>query len=63
MDEWPAIRCPRFDGESQDGYRRRQAEFLEIVTNFRRGRYVGAVADKMEARLERLRAPELEYEY
>ena len=63
MDEWPAVRCPRFDGENMDDYRRRYAKVSEIVTNFRRGRYVGDTAEEMEAKLERLRMPELEYAY
>ena len=61
MDDWPPIRCPRFDGESLDGYRRRSARIAEIVTNFRRGRYVGDTAEEMELLLEKLRTPEFAY--
>lgn len=61
MDEWPAIRCPRFDGEHLDAYRRRYDKVAELVTNFRRGRYAGDTADEMEELLERLRTPALEH--
>lgn len=58
MDEWPAIRCPKFDGEGAESYRRRSGKIAEIVTRFRRGDYSSDIADEMEALLERLRAPE-----
>lgn len=63
MDEWPQVRCPRFDGESLDRYQLRYARVAEIITNFRRGRYVGAVADEMEDLVERLRTPALEHNF
>lgn len=61
MDEWPPIRCPRFDGESRERYARRYERVTEIITNFRRGRYAGEVADEMEALVERLRMPAPEH--
>ncbi|KRA55908.1 hypothetical protein [Devosia sp. Root635] len=59
MDEWPPVRCPRFDGERLESYRRRVEQVTEIVTKFRRGLYSAEVADEMEALLDRLRSPEL----
>jgi hypothetical protein len=61
MDEWPPVKCPRFDGECVESYRRRYDKVVEIVTNFRRGAYRGEQADHMEALLERLRTPALEH--
>lgn len=61
MDEWPPVKCPRFDGESFEAYRRRRDKVVEIVSNFRRGAYRGAVADRMDALLEELRTPALEH--
>lgn len=63
MDEWPPIRCPRFDGESLDAYRRRYDKVVEIVTNFRRGVYQGELADRMEDLLGELRTPALEHSF
>ena len=61
MDDWPPIRCPRFDGESLDRYRLRYAKITEIVSNFRRGHYLGDTAEEMELLLEKLRTPALDY--
>jgi len=61
MDEWPPVRCPRFDGESHDAYRRRYDKVIEIVSNFRRGVYQGPLADRMEDLLVELRTPALEH--
>lgn len=63
MDEWPPIRCPRFDGEAIESYRLRYARVAELVTNFRRGRYAGDTAEEMEELLERLRTPALEHQF
>lgn len=63
MDEWPPIRCPRFDGESLDRYQRRYQRVAEIITNFRRGRYVGDTAEEMEALVEQLRTPAMEHHF
>ncbi|MET3924538.1 hypothetical protein [Devosia sp. 2618] len=62
MDEWPQIRCPRFDGESLDRYNQRRMRIVEIVSNFRRGQYRGDEAERMENLLVTLREPELEYQ-
>ena len=63
MDEWPPVRCPRFDGESLDAYRRRHDKVVEIVSNFRRGVYHGELAERMEDLLEELRTPALEQSF
>jgi hypothetical protein len=63
MDEWPPIKCPRFDGESLESYRRRYDKVLEIITNFRRGTYEGEIAERMENLLVQLRTPALEYSF
>jgi len=61
LDEWPPVRCPRFDGESLDAYTRRKAKVVEIVTNFRRGVYRGDLAERMERHLIALQSPALEH--
>jgi hypothetical protein len=63
MDEWPAIKCPRFDGESLEAYRRRYAKVTEIITNFRHGVYQGEQADRLEALLVKLQTPALEHSF
>jgi len=60
MDQWPAIRVERFDGESLDHYKRRAAEVREIIQGFRKLRYTGATADRMEERLLMLQEPHIE---
>lgn len=50
-EHWPAIKVERFHDESQDEYQARRDEIVEIIQAFRRGRYDGAEADRMEARL------------
>ena len=61
MDEWPAIVCERFDGESTDSYRRRSAEVVEIIKGFRSLRFRGEVAEQKEKRLLQLQEPHLEH--
>lgn len=63
MDQWPPIKCPRFDGESLDAYRRRSDKVVEIVSNFRRGAYEGDHAERMEDLLIDLRTPALEHNF
>lgn len=63
MDEWPPVKCPRFDGESMDAYRRRHDKVVEIVTNFRHGAYHGDLAERMESLLAELRTPALEHHF
>ena len=60
MDSWPAIRCERFDGEAMDHYQRRSAEIREIIQGFRRLKYDGETADRMEQRLVLLQEPHIE---
>lgn len=63
MDQWPPVKCPRFDGESLDAYHRRREKVVEIVSNFRRGAYHGEQAERMEALLLELRTPALEHSF
>lgn len=63
MDQWPPVKCPRFDGESLDAYYRRREKVVEIVSNFRRGAYDGEQAERMEELLVQLRTPALEHSF
>lgn len=56
-DEWPRISCPRFDGESEQDHRRRSARITEIMTGFRKGRYRGEMAERLERELTALQEP------
>jgi hypothetical protein len=56
-DEWPRISCPRFDGESERDHSRRAARIAEITTGFRKGRYRGDIADRLERELVALQEP------
>jgi hypothetical protein len=58
MDQWPAIRVERFDGETWDHYQRRSAEVKEIIQGFRKLRFTGDVAERMEERLIMLQEPQ-----
>lgn len=53
-DWWPAIQVKRFSGETAPGYARRKAEVVAIITGFRKGRFEGKLADKLDARLDAL---------
>jgi hypothetical protein len=48
---WPAIKVERFYDEPLRHYEARRAEIVKIINGFRNGRYEGALADRMEARL------------
>lgn len=63
MDQWPPVKCPRFDGEGLDAYYRRREKVVEIVSNFRRGAYDGDQAERMEELLVQLRTPALEHSF
>ena len=56
-DEWPRISCPRFDGEIERDHARRSARIAEIITGFRKGRYQGAMAERLEYELVALQEP------
>jgi len=60
MDSWPKIRCKRFDGESMDHYLRRSAEVREIIQRFRKLKFDGDIAERMERRLMLLQEPHIE---
>lgn len=60
MDQWPPIRCERFDGESLDHYIRRSSEVKEIIQGFRKLRFTGDMAEQMEQRLIELQEPHIE---
>ena len=53
-DWWPAIRVKRFSGEAVHAYSRRKAEVAAIISGFRKGRFEGAIAEKLDARLDAL---------
>ena len=59
-DLWPAIRCERFDGETEREYRERSARIVEIMTGFRKGRIDPADADALEEELMALQEPGFE---
>ena len=63
MDDWPSVTCERFDGESLETYLRRSSEVIEIIQGFRRLRYRGEEAEKMEQRLIELQEPRLDYAF
>ena len=48
---WPAIKVERFLDEPLEHYLKRRDEIVTIIGGFRRGRYTGAVAERMEHRL------------
>lgn len=60
MDCWPAIRCERFDGETAEHYVRRSTEVREIIQGFRKLRFDGELAERMEQRLMLLQEPHIE---
>ena len=54
MDRWPAIKVKRLDGEGKADYEQRRAEIAAIISGFRKGRFDGPLADKLDVRLEAL---------
>ena len=44
----------RFSGEAAQAYARRKAEVAAIISGFRKGRFEGTMADKLDARLDAL---------
>ena len=62
LDTWPRIICERFDGETAEGYGRRSARIVEIVTDFRMGRYDAQSGDLMERELTALQDPAKAYD-
>lgn len=61
-ENWPRIVCERFDGESSEGYGRRSSRIIEIVNDFRMGRYDAASAEAMEEELVALQDPGSAYD-
>lgn len=53
-DWWPAIRVKRFSGEPAPVYARRRAEVAAIISGFRKGRFEGALAERLDTRLDGL---------
>lgn len=53
-DWWPAIRVKRFTGEAAQAYARRRAEIVAITNGFRKGRFEGKFAEKLDLRLDDL---------
>ena len=53
-DWWPAIRVKRFGGEAAQAYAQRKAEIVAIIDGFRKSRFQGKLAEKLEARLDDL---------
>ena len=62
LETWPRIECERFDGETSDGYGRRSQRIVEIVTDFRMGRYDAEAGDRMERELLSLQDPAQAYD-
>lgn len=54
MDNWPAIKVKRLDGEARATYDQRRAEVAAIIGGFRKGRFEGTLAGKLDLRLEQL---------
>ena len=44
----------RFSGEAPHSYVRRKAEVAAIISGFRKGRFEGALAERLDQRLESL---------
>jgi hypothetical protein len=61
-DNWPRIICERFDGETDLGYQRRSSRIVEIVTDFRMGRYDAKSGEAMECELMALQDPATAYD-
>lgn len=53
-DWWPAISVKRFSGEAAQAYAHRKAEVVAIINGFRKGRFEGALAERLDARLDNL---------
>ena len=59
LETWPRIVCERFDGESSDSYSRRSGRIVEIVNDFRFGRYDAQSGEMLERELESLQDPDM----
>ena len=62
LESWPRIICERFDGETSEGYGRRSERIVEIVTDFRMGRYDAGSGERMERELTALQDPAKAYD-
>ncbi len=54
MDKWPAIRVKRFEGEVKSAYDKRKSEIVAIISGFRKGRFEGTLAERLDVRLDQL---------
>jgi hypothetical protein len=62
LESWPRIVCERFDGETAEGYGRRSDRIVEIVTDFRMGRYDEESGELLERELTALQDPAKAYD-
>jgi hypothetical protein len=62
LESWPRIVCERFDGETAEGYGRRSGRIVEIVTDFRMGRYDEESGERLEHELTALQYPVKAYD-
>ena len=62
QESWPRIHCECFDGKSAEGYGRRSHRIVEIVTDFRMGRYDIESGEAMEQELAALQDPATAYD-
>jgi hypothetical protein len=62
LETWPRIVCERFDGETTEGYGRRSQRIVEIVTDFRMGRYDADSGERLERELTALQDPAKAYD-
>jgi hypothetical protein len=62
LETWPRIVCERFDGETAEGFGARSHRIVEIVTDFRMGRYDAESGDQMERELTALQDPVQAYD-
>lgn len=53
-DYWPPIKVKRLSGESPLTYEQRKAEIVAIISGFRKGRFEGPIADRLDVRLDEL---------
>lgn len=57
-DEWPRVRCERFDGESREAFVHRAARAEAIIWGFRSGRFRNETAEMLEQELLSLLEPD-----
>ena len=62
-DNWPSIKVPQFDDESDEAYARRRDQIVEIMNNFRHRPMSREIADRLDIQLDRLLSGAYEYEH